>query len=254
MSKKHKIRKHINKGFIPNIFTVFNMFLGFTALILIVAGDPLRAAWFIFAAAILDAFDGKLARLIGIESSFGAEFDSFADTISFCATSSLLIYTTWVSGLSHLIAILLSFMPLLLGTIRLAKYNLQIDDNPKSFFIGLPVPTYALSLFGFLHYSNQTIGTDGDPRIGLVIAIGLGFMMISRIKFVKIPYISFRMGTKNTLRLIVALSLFIATIIWQGLVLFPIILLYILWNIVHWIIHPDWFEVEHELIEPSEGN
>jgi len=254
MRKKHQIRKHINKGFIPNIFTVFNMFLGFTALILIVAGDPLRATWFVFAAAILDAFDGKLARLIGIESSFGAEFDSFADTISFCVTTSLLINTTWVSGLPHLIAIILSFMPLLFGTIRLAKYNIQNDENPKQFFVGLPVPTYALSLFGFLLYSNQTVGTNGDPRIGLAIAIGFGFLMISRIKFAKIPYLSFKMGTKNTIRLVLALSLLIVVIIWQGLVLFPIILLYILWNIIHWIIHHDQFEEEHELIESSEGN
>ena len=157
MRKKQILRKRINKRFIPNIFTVLNMFLGFSAIILIISGDPVRGAWFVFAAAMLDAFDGKLARMLGIESTFGAEFDSFADTVSFCVTSSLLIYTTWVNGLHPLIAVIFSFVPIFFGTIRLAKFNLISEDNPKPYFIGLTTPLYALTLFGFILFlvSNQ---------------------------------------------------------------------------------------------------
>ncbi len=131
MKNNRIVRNRINKRFIPNIFTMMNMFLGFTALILIINGDPMRAVWFVFFAGVLDAFDGKLARILQIESLFGTEFDSFADTISFCVTSSVLIYTTWVDGLHPIIAIVLSFIPLLFGTIRLAKFNLISNDKPN---------------------------------------------------------------------------------------------------------------------------
>ena len=63
---------------------------------------------------MLDAFDGKLARILGIESTFGTEFDSFADTVSFCVTSSILIYTTWSSGLNPIVAVIFSFIPIII--------------------------------------------------------------------------------------------------------------------------------------------
>ena len=254
MKNKTKIRKHINKRFIPNIFTVLNMYLGFSAIILIISGDPIRGAWFIFAAGVLDAFDGKLARGLGIESTFGTEFDSFADTVSFCVTSSLLIYTTWVDGLHPFIAISLSFVPLLFGTIRLAKFNLIIDDTPKQYFTGLTTPMYALILFGFILFSNQRFGTNGDPRIALALAISLGFAMISPIKLGKIPSLSLKMGIKNNARLLFAIIVFISIIIWQGLVLFPILILYVLWSFINWIIQSDKNNLTEKLSSVQDGD
>jgi CDP-diacylglycerol--serine O-phosphatidyltransferase len=244
MRNKQIAHKRINKRFIPNIFTVFNMFFGFSAIILIISGDPIRGAWFVFLAGMLDVFDGKLARALGIESTFGTEFDSFADTVSFCVTSSLLIYTTWVEGLHPLVAVILSFIPLFFGTIRLAKFNLISDNNPKPYFIGLTTPLYALILFGFVVFNNQSFGTTGDPRIALALAIIFGFAMISPIKIGKIPSLSFTMGLKNNIRLSLAIIVFVSIIIWQGLILFPVLILYVLWSVINWIIHPDrydWF-------------
>ncbi len=252
MRNKQILRKRINKRFIPNIFTVLNMYLGFSAIILIIAGDPIRGAWFVFAAGILDAFDGKLARMLGIESTFGTEFDSFADTISFCVAPSILIYTTWVNGLHPLIAIILSFVPIFFGTIRLAKFNLISDDNPKPYFTGLTTPLYAFMLFGFILFTNQRFGTNGDPRIALALAITFGFAMLSPIKFGKIPYLSFKMGLKNNIRLSYAIIVFVSIIIWQGLVLFPVLILYVFWSVINWIIHPDRMELVDNL-SPSQS-
>ena len=252
MRRKQILHKRINKRFIPNIFTVLNMFLGFSAIILIISGDPIRAAWVVFAAAMLDGFDGKLARLLGIESTFGTEFDSFADTVSFCVTSSLLIYTTWVNGLYPLIAVILSFVPIFFGTIRLAKFNLISEDNPKPYFTGLTTPLYALILFGFILFANQRFGTNGDPRIALALAITLGFAMISPVKLGKIPYLSFKRGIKNNIRLSFAIIAFVSIIIWQGLILFPILILYVLWNLISWIIQPNRMELTDRL-SPSQN-
>jgi CDP-diacylglycerol--serine O-phosphatidyltransferase len=252
MKNKHNIRKRINKRFIPNIFTILNMYLGFSAIILIISGDPIRAAWLVFAAAILDAFDGKLARGLGIESTFGTELDSFADTVSFCVAPSLLIYTTWVEGLHPLIAVSLSFVPLFFGTIRLAKFNLISDDTPKQYFTGLTTPLYALILFGFILFTNQKFGTNGDPRIALVLTITLGFAMISPIKLGKIPSLSFKMGIKNNVRLFFAIIVFVSVIIWQGLILFPILILYVLWSVINWIIQSDKINLPDRLSSAQE--
>ncbi len=247
MKNKNKIRKRINKRFIPNIFTVLNMYLGFSAIILIISGDPIRGAWFVFTAAMLDAFDGKLARGLGIESTFGTEFDSFADTVSFCVAPSLLIYTTWVEGLHPIVAVSLSFVPLFFGTIRLAKFNLTSDDTPTQYFTGLTTPLYALTIFGFILFTNQQFGTNGDPRIALALAITLGFAMISPIKFGKIPSLSFKMGIKNNVRLLSAIIVFVSIVIWQGLVLFPILILYVLWSTINWIIQSDKMDLTERL-------
>ena len=97
-----KVRKK-PKQFIPSIFTVMNMFLGFLAIGFLMKGDPIRAGWLVLLACFFDVFDGKLARLLGIPSRFGAEFDSFADTISFCTVPSLIIYSVYVKGLPPIV-------------------------------------------------------------------------------------------------------------------------------------------------------
>lgn len=232
MSGKQVIRRHLNKRFIPNIFTILNMYLGFSAIVLLLTGDPIKAAWFVFIAAILDAFDGKLARLLGIETTFGTEFDSFADTISFCVTSSLLVYTIWTNGLIPALAIAFSFIPILLGTIRLAKFNL-VCSEPFDRYTGLTTPAYANVLFGYVLFSNQLFGNYGDPRVGIVLTITMGMLMVSNIGFGKTPYFSFNRGRKNNIKLFSSIIVFASVIIFRGLTLFPILFLYIGWNILN---------------------
>src|SRR5476649_1555897 len=78
--------------FLPNLLTAGNLFCGFVALTKIVeadAGGPeyfgeiKLALGFILLACIFDLFDGRVARMGGVESPFGREFDSLADLISF---------------------------------------------------------------------------------------------------------------------------------------------------------------------------
>ncbi len=231
MSEKNRFRKRINKRFIPNIFTVLNMYLGFSAIVLLINGNPIQAAWFIFSAAILDAFDGKLARILGIESTFGTEFDSFADTISFCVTSSLLIYTTWTTGLHPILAIIFSFIPILLGTIRLAKFNVNSEELSFS-YTGLTTPLYANLLFGYVLFSNYLFGNLGDPRIGLALTLIMGMLMVMRFELGVMPYLSFKKGRKNNIRLISGILLLVSIILWEGLLIFPVLICYILLSVL----------------------
>jgi len=235
---KRRPRRKINKNFIPNIFTVFNMFLGFMAIGMLFQGRPILAGWLILYAGLFDAVDGKLARMLGIPSKFGTEFDSLADTISFCVAPSFLLYTTYISGLSPLIGGFISFIPLLFGTIRLAIFNLDTDEDPKSYFTGMPTPVAAMTIFGYFLFNQRLYQTDGDPRIALVIAIALGFLMVSKIRFNKFPMLSFKKGKSNTTALLSVIIMLISLIIWKGLVLFPVAVFYITWNIINWMVSP----------------
>ena len=99
-------------------------------------------------AGMLDVFDGKIARLLGIESKFGMEFDSMADTVSFCVVPSILVYSLYVDGLQPFLGLLISFMPLMFGTIRLAKFNIDQNNGlKKNHTIGLSTPIAAIALF-----------------------------------------------------------------------------------------------------------
>ncbi len=242
--RRKKIKRHhrVNKRFIPNILTVFNMFLGFMAIVLIMKGNPVKAGWLILFAGMFDAVDGKIARLLGIPSKFGTEFDSFADTVSFCMAPSLLIYSVYTEGLPPLLAGIISIVPLLFGTIRLARFNLIDDEIPSPYFTGLTTPLNALFIFGYVLFNHQVYGHMGDPRVALVLVVVLGFLLISRVRFSKFPLLSFKKGRKNTMQLLGVLGTVVALIIWKGLVLFPLIVIYVSWSILNWVIHPQRFE------------
>ena len=199
-----------------------NMFLGFMGIVMMIKGDPIRGGWLILFAGLCDVADGKLARMLGIPSKFGVEFDSFADTVSFCAAPSLLIYTVYVEGLPPLFGGLIAFTPLLFGTIRLARFNIIQDDDPKSFFTGLPTPVNAILIVSYMLFNHQMFGDMGDPRIALTMTVTLGFMMISPVRFSKFPLLSFKKGKSNTLQLIGVVLLITSAILWRGIILFPL--------------------------------
>jgi CDP-diacylglycerol--serine O-phosphatidyltransferase len=239
MKQKGKKRR-----FIPNLITVINMFLGFMGIVMMIKGDPIWGGWLILFAGLCDVADGKLARMLGIPSKFGVEFDSFADTVSFCAAPSLLIYTVYVEGLPPLFGGLIAFTPLLFGTIRLARFNIIQEDDPKSFFTGLPTPVNAIIIVSYMLFNHQMFGDMGDPRIALPMIVALGFMMVSPVRFSKFPLLSFKKGKSNTLQLIGVVVVITSAILWRGIVLFPLMSFYIVWSTVKWMIDHDRFEEE----------
>lgn len=241
MKMDNRIRR---KKFIPNFFTMINMFLGFMGIVMMIKGDAIRGGWLILYAGLCDAADGKLARMLGIPSRFGVEFDSFADTVSFCAAPSLLIYTVYVDGLPPLLGGLIAFIPLIFGTVRLARFNILQDEDPKSYFIGLPTPVNAIMIVSFMLFNYQMWGEKGDPRLALTMIVILGFMMVSPIRFSKFPILSFKKGKTNSMQLIGVLLVMFSAIVWKGIVLFPLMTFYILWSTIKWMLDHDRFEEE----------
>ena len=236
--------KRLKRSFIPNMAPVFNMFLGFMAITLILNGEPIKAGWVMMVGGLFDIVDGKLARLLGLSSRFGTEFDSLADTISFCAVPSILIYSVYVEGLPFLLGAVISFMPLLFGTIRLARFNIDTGENPKPYFTGLTTPLAAITIISFMLYNYQSYGDMGDPRLALVLVAILSFLMISPVRFSKFPLLSFRKGRSNNMRLVGLIIILLSIIFFRGLVLFPLMAIYIFWSITQWVLDHDRFEQE----------
>ena len=226
------------KYFIPNILTLTNMFLGFLSIGLIFNGNPLKAGTFVMIAGLLDVFDGKLARMLGITSRFGMEFDSMADTVSFCMVPSLLIYSLYVDGLNPLLGAMISFMPLMFGVIRLAKYNIDQEfGKNKSYTLGLTTPISAITIFSYMYFNHHIYDNYGDPRTALVLVVVISFLMISPIHFIKFPLLSFNSGRTNSITLVIFMMSVIGIIWFWGLVLFPLTIMFIGWNIIHWLVH-----------------
>ena len=214
------------------------MFLGFLAIGLILKGDPLKAGVFVMIAGMLDVFDGKIARMLGITSRFGMEFDSMADTVSFCVVPSVLVYSLYVEGLSPLLGLLISFMPLMFGTIRLAKYNIgQESGISKSYTEGLTTPIAAITLFSFLFFNQEVHGNYGDPRTALMLVAAISILMVSPIHFAKFPLLSFKSGRNNSMLLVIFILSVLGILWFWGLFLLPITIMFIGWNIIHWLIH-----------------
>lgn len=231
--------KKFNRSFIPNIATVFNMFLGFFSITLILKSEPILAAWVMMLGVLFDVIDGKLARLMGLTSRFGTEFDSLADTVTFCAVPSILVYSIYLDDMPNLIGAMISFSPLLFGTIRLARFNINEELSGKPFFTGLTTPLAAITIISFMLFNYQVFNNFGDPRLALTLVLILSFLEISPITFSKFPLLSLKKGRSNTLRLIgIALTL-TSLLLYKGLVLFPLMVFYISWSTLKWLINHD---------------
>ena len=231
--------KRSKKRFFPNTLTIANMFFGFLSIIKIMQGEYYNAGLFILSAGFLDIFDGKIARLLGISSKFGVEFDSLADTVSFCVAPSFLVYNLYSGGLPFILGAIISFIPLICGTVRLAKYNLDTDENGhKSYFIGLSTPISTVTILAYMYFNNHIVGEGfyGDPNVALALVVALGILMLSPIPFPKVPLITLKSSQSNTILLVILIICSLSLLIWKGFVLLPICLGYIVTNTFLWVL------------------
>lgn len=179
--------------FLPNLMTAGNLCCGFVAIIFCIkASYEMRlsgvrlaseltpeaiahfkwAVWLILGAAAFDTLDGRLARMGGRESLFGAEFDSLADVVSFGIAPALMVFFLILSPTQgypsfQQLGGFLSFIYLLCAAIRLARFNVitnpllhrDAKDSSKD-FIGLPVPaaagTVATLVMTLLHLAENS--------------------------------------------------------------------------------------------------
>jgi CDP-diacylglycerol--serine O-phosphatidyltransferase len=182
-------RPRLTPSVIPNLFTSLNMFCGFLSIISASEGNYIYSAWLIFTAAIFDALDGLVARLTNSSSELGVELDSLSDIVSFGAAPSFLLYKSFFYSMDTW-GIIISAVPLIAGGFRLARFNIQLVGFSKSFFLGLPIPSSALTIASFV----LAFYDDGYPKpisdfIAPMILV-LSFLMVSNIRYETLPKIS----------------------------------------------------------------
>ncbi len=233
--------------FLPNLMTAGNLFCGFMAIVQCIqarlaetsfsgeyngatSAEHYRyAVWFIFGAAAFDTLDGRLARMGGRESLFGAEFDSLADVISFgMAPALLMIYLIvsptqaqdyeWFRNIGWFVA----FIYLLCAAMRLARFNVitnpyirpGVKDSSRD-FVGLPVPAAASTVAATVLFILKLGEMDRSlkswalalPPLMLLIA----FLMMSTIRYPSGKTVNLQ--TQTRLRPFVGLLVLVALVI-----------------------------------------
>ena len=141
------------------------------------------AAIAILIAGIFDALDGRVARLTNSCTKFGVEFDSLADLVSFGMAPGILIYI-WALKPFGRIGWLASFLFVVCGALRLARFNCQVHTSESKNFTGLPIPAAAGTISSFIILINLVLGPEGrKPILIAILAYGLAFLMASTIKY-----------------------------------------------------------------------
>ena len=196
---------------VPNVITTGALFSGFYAIVAAMNGQFVAAAIAIFVAMILDAMDGRVARLMHIESDFGAQFDSLSDVVSFGVAPALLVFE-WGLGELNQVGWIVTFIYMACAALRLARFNTTGDSRS---FTGLPSPMAA-----GLVASAVWIWIDlfkVDPSTGSILAMAalvmlVGLLMVSNFNYFspKLFHVKGRVPFVTLVVLAVCLSVMIA--------------------------------------------
>ncbi len=169
------------KGAIPSIFTGLNLFCGYKAITLVLAGDYISASWCIFFSMLFDMADGKIARRLGAASELGLQLDSICDTVSFGIAPSMLLYTVAFQGKSFVISFI-PFIYLLAVAFRLARFNVISDETPKDYYLGLSSPSAAAVVISTV-LIHKNVGLILSTQFYTILILILSLLMTSRIKY-----------------------------------------------------------------------
>jgi len=237
---------------LPSMFTAGNMAAGYYAISQAIQGtvnDPWhfdQAAKAIGFAIVFDFFDGAMARLTNTASDFGKELDSLADVIAFGVAPAVL---AWMWGFRMLpqdmdpavrtrviqLGAIATFVFLLAGASRLARFNIQVNPQPsnpgrpgRKYFVGMPIPAGAGAVAAVVHL------VVGNPLRIWWLAVGwsvfvfaISFLMVSTWRFFSLKGINLRQP--QNFRWMIALGAMV-TLIWflSEYVLFALAIIYIL--------------------------
>ncbi len=231
--------------FLPNLMTAGNLFCGFMALVHCIqarlaetalsgeylnvtpAGHYHYAVYFIFGAALFDSLDGRLARMGGRESLFGAEFDSLADVVSFGVAPAFLMFYLILSptqGIENFryFGWFVGFVYLLCAAMRLARFNVITNpllhpgkkDSNKD-FVGLPVPAAAGTVASVVLALLKLQETDRSMKSW---ALVLPFLMLL-VAMLMMSTIRYPSGKNIDLQTQTRMPTFVGVLVFIGLVI-----------------------------------
>lgn len=209
---------------LPNLFTTGGLFGGFFAIIAASQGRFEAACVAIFVAAILDGIDGRVARLTNTQSEFGVQYDSLADLISFGMAPALVMYHWSLQfmkadgPMAGKIGWLAAFLYAACAALRLARFNSQVGQVDKRWFIGLASPAAAALMASFV-WTVHDFGLYGEDNryAALAVTVVAGLLMVSRLR-----YSSFKgSGTGPRADRVPFFALLVAVVVLVALVIDP---------------------------------
>jgi len=257
-------RRGLKKGLylIPSAFTAANIGMGFYAVMAALRGfqlsavetDLVRASSYLDSAAkaigwavLFDMLDGRIARMTKTTTEIGIQLDSIADVVTFGLAPAVLAYV-WGYGASleegsnlHRLAWFLSFMYLMCGAFRLARFNVQasrprilaegtIKVDKKS-FVGLPIPVAGGLIAAIIHFAPVPLVAYGPERAAIYSAllmtlVGLlSILMVSTLRFSSFKTVGTRSRSMRTIILAVAVGMLIY--LYSQYVLLALVIAYI---------------------------
>ncbi len=158
------------RAFAPNAVTAMALCTGLSGVWFAMQDRWWESVAAVVVAGILDALDGRIARMVKGESRFGAELDSLSDVIAFGATPALILYS-WVLQDMPRFGWTICLFFVLCAALRLARFNARIDtdDQPHKsagFNTGVPSPAGAgLALLPMMIWLEWGVDAVRDYRI-----------------------------------------------------------------------------------------
>lgn len=163
---------------LPHLFTFGNAFFGFASLLAASSQQWEASAYCILLGALMDGLDGRVARLVGVESELGVQLDSLADAVTFCLAPAFLVYAQFLHEYS-LFGLGVSVLFFLAGLLRLARFNI-IHQQQTIYFLGLPTTIAGLTLASILlnchHISDISV-------VLCVLVLLFSWLMVSKLPF-----------------------------------------------------------------------
>ncbi|MDR2267875.1 MAG: CDP-diacylglycerol--serine O-phosphatidyltransferase [Holosporaceae bacterium] len=198
---------------LPTVITIFSFCFGMTSIRFAMAHKWEYAVLCIFASALLDSFDGSVARMLGHASQFGAELDSLSDLVCFGVAPSLMLFlfiksAQYMENASWGICMFFTVC----CALRLARFNaIQILNEPKpewqkKYFTGVPAPAGAIiALFPFILFFSTDKVCFMNYKFILSCLITSGVLMISTVKSFSSKMIELKNGIASPELLIISL-------------------------------------------------
>lgn len=188
-SGSDKIRRGVY--LLPNALTTGALFAGFFSIISGINGRYVTSAVAVLVAALLDALDGRVARLTRTETDFGEQYDSLSDVVSFGVAPALLAFNwslaslgNW-SPLAGKLGWLGAFIFAACAALRLARFNTQAKVADKRYFQGLASPAAAVTLVATVWFCvDRGISGESVGWLLLVETVFIGLLMFSRVRYV----------------------------------------------------------------------
>ena len=179
---------------LPNILTLGGVCLGISSIKFSIDGNYSLAVIFILFAAILDALDGRIARLIKGTSEFGKELDSLTDFVSFGIAPIFILYFWELNNYGKLgwaITLIYSVCCVL----RLARFNLTKIDSKhlwkSNYFEGVPAPAGGILVLMPLIFELANLDFKFDIRnLTPYFAISIAILLVSKVPTLSLKKIS----------------------------------------------------------------